>query len=261
MLSFFRARRRKRLRAQPAPLSWERILTRLPFYRALTSADRAELVGHMQVFLYEKRFEGAQGFVVTDEIALLIAAQACLLLLHRETEYYPLLKSIIVYPNTYVASRKERRAGGIESERHDVMYGESWSVGAIVLSWAQARTSALRDDGVNLVIHEFAHQLDMEDGFANGAPILGDHVDPAQWSRVMREGFEQLRYDAEHGHQSVLDAYGAESPAEFFSVASEAFFEMGRELKERNGELYEQLRLYYQQDPAGWRVLGERGEG
>jgi Mlc titration factor MtfA (ptsG expression regulator) len=252
MLTLFKSRRRKKLRARPVPEAWRRVFLRLPLYRAISVEDQRELTGHVHVFLNEKRFEGARGFVVTDEVALLISAQACLLLLHRDTDYFPRLRSIIVYPDTYVAPRRERRGTWIESEREDVLHGESWNQGVVVLSWKQTQRSASQLDGNNLVLHEFAHQLDEEDGHANGAPILGSHIDPVTWAHVMREEYESLRIAATFGHETLLDYYGAESPAEFFSVATESFFERGREFRQWHPALYEQLKLYYQQDPAHW---------
>jgi Mlc titration factor MtfA (ptsG expression regulator) len=227
-------------------------------YRRLSPEDQAELGGHVHVFLDEKRFEGARGFVVTSEVVLSIAAQACLLLLHRETDYYPRLRTIIVYPDTYVAPRRERR-GWVESEREDVLHGESWGQGVIVLSWARTVESSTYQDGGNLVLHEFAHQLDEEDGHANGAPILGPHITPAIWARTMRRAYDALRMAAVIGEETLLDPYGAESPSEFFSVATETFFERGTELRAQHPEVYEQLKLYYQQDPAAWPEDGWGG--
>jgi Mlc titration factor MtfA (ptsG expression regulator) len=132
------------------------------------------------------------------------------------------------------------------------MFGESWSAGVVVLSWANAQETNARAHGTNLILHEFAHQLDDEDGRTNGAPVLGSSVDPEQWAAVMRTEYHQLRAAAERGEMTVLDPYGAESPPEFFAVATEAFFEIGAEVKAHHPALYAQLQAYYQQDPAAW---------
>ncbi len=253
--SFLTSFRRRKLRARPIPPEWEAVFSRLPFYTRLPPSDRHELAGHVQVLLNEKSFEGAGGLVLTEEMVLQIAAQAALLLLHRETDYYPTLRSIIVYPDMYVAPRRERRSPWIESEGTEVRAGESWSHGAVVLSWAQAGATAVEGGG-NLVLHEFAHQLDEEDGVANGAPVLGDAVDPEEWARVMRDEYGRLRAAEERGERTVLDSYGIESPAEFFAVATEAFFERGAELRATHPELYEQLQRYFRQDPASWKSDG-----
>jgi Mlc titration factor MtfA (ptsG expression regulator) len=244
--------RRRALRRGPTPPEWTRVLNRIPLYRRLPPEDRRELESHMRVFLAEKHFEGAQGVVVTIEMQLRIAATACVLLLHRRTDYYPDLRTIIVYPGAFLAPRHERRGTWIETERTDVLSGESWGDGVVILSWDDVKASEFADDGVNLVLHEFAHQLDEEDGNANGAPILGSTVDPARWAEVMRNEYETLRAAAARGEETLLDPYGAETPAEFFAVATETFFERGAELEALHPTLYEQFRLYYQQHPAAW---------
>jgi len=204
----------------------------------------------MRVFLDEKAFEGAHQTVVTDDMKVLIAAHACLLLLHRDTDYYPRLRSIIIYPDAFVAPRRTRHAGWVESEYQEVLAGESWGHGVVVLSWADVVASAARGDGHNVTLHEFAHQLDEEDGVANGAPVFGTDTDPVSWAHVMRDAYEQLRHAATEGNATLLDPYGAESPAEFFAVATETFFERGRELRETHSRLYDELRRYYRQDPG-----------
>ena len=166
--------RRDRLSAFPLPQSWLKIIGRnVPFYHCLPEADQRELQDHIQVFLDEKHFEGCRGLQVTDEIRLTIAAQACLLLLHRDTDYYPTMKSILVYPSTYIAHVSESMGNGIAIEGDSVRLGESWHHGAVVLSWDDVlRGASDIHDGHNVVLHEFAHQLDQEGGEAHGSPIL-----------------------------------------------------------------------------------------
>src|SRR5215469_10840118 len=166
---------RKRLRSAPFPPAWSQILqARCPFYQRLPEEDRHELRGHIQVLLSEKSFEGCGGLAMTDEIRVCIAAQACLLLLHRKTDYYPELRSILVYPSTYFAEETRHLGDGVMEEARYARLGEAWQHGAVVLAWdAVCQGTADPDDGNNVVFHEFAHQLDFEDGVADGAPALG----------------------------------------------------------------------------------------
>jgi len=247
-LFWFTERRRKKLRAQPFPDTWRALLARnVPYYRLLPPADRRELEGHIHVFLAEKQFEGLGGLEMTDEIRVTIAAQACLLLLHRQTNYFPSLRSILVYPHEYVAARTVRLPDGTVMEGVDVRLGESWHRGQVVLSWDDVLHGAADiRDGRNVVLHEFAHQLDGEGGQVDGVPPLPHRSCYGPWARVFTEEYLRLQ----RGRRSVLDDYGATDPAEFFAVATEAFFEKPRQLKTRHPELYEQLACYYEQDPA-----------
>lgn len=247
-----RTRRRERLRQRPLPDGWIAIIERnVPYYRTLNASDRRELHGHIQVFLAEKRFEGCGGLELTDEIRVTIAAQACILLLHRDTDYYPSLRTILVYPDPYIARVARRLPGGIEIEGREVRLGESWVAGAIVLSWDDVlRGAADVHDGHNVVFHEFAHQLDAESGSANGAPDLPRRSMYIAWARVMKAEYAHLLDDLAHHRDTVLDGYGSTSPAEFFAVATECFFEKPVQLEKTHPALYDQLKLFYRQDPA-----------
>ena len=226
----------------------------VPVYGRLSDADRNELKGHIQVFLAEKRFEGAGGLTITDEIRVAIAAHACVLLLHRTTDYYPGLYTVIVYPGAYVAGRTVREPMGIVTERTETRLGESSPRGAVVLSWNAVEAAASDvGDCRNVVLHEFAHQLDAEDGSVEGAPVLSDRSRYVVWARILGREYERLRRDAFHGRSTVLDRYGATSPAEFFAVATECFFTRPGLLKARHPELYAELKGYYRQDPAAGR--------
>ena len=255
MRSWLRERRRSRLRLSPFPREWRAILERdVPLYRRLSEVDQDELWGHIQVFLAEKRFEGAGGLTITDEIRVTIAAHACILLLHRATDCYPGLYTIIVYPGTYVADRPVREPIGIVTERVETRLGESSSRGAIVLSWDAVETAASDvGDCRNVVLHEFAHQLDAEDGSVDGAPALADRSRYVAWARILGREYERLRRDTALGRQTVLDRYGATSPVEFFAVTTECFFTRPELLKVRHPELYAELQQYYRQDPAALR--------
>ncbi|MCA9750584.1 MAG: zinc-dependent peptidase [Gemmatimonadetes bacterium] len=250
----FRDARRRRLSARPFPPEWDRILERnFPLDRALPAADRAELRRRVRIFLAEKHFEGAGGLDLTEEIRVTIAAQACLLLLHRGEDFYPRLDSIIVYPAAYRVRTIERSADGVVHERDQVRLGEAWNTGAVVLSWEDVRYGAADlHDGHNVVLHEFAHQLDLENNAADGAPELPRRSMYVAWARVLGHEYEQLRHEIERGHRTLMDAYGATNPAEFFAVATETFFERPHALREKHPELYDQLSRFYAQDPVSW---------
>jgi len=228
------------------------IETRVPAFARLTLDDQQELLGHVRVLLEEKHFEGAAGLLMRDEIRLTIAAQAAMLLLHRETDYFPRLTSIIVYPTGYVAN-DARAEGGIWTEGDDHLLGHTQrDLRAMVLAWDEAKAGAADpDDGHNLVLHEFAHQLDFEDGSTDGTPVLDSGAEVRAWARVFEEELETLRRAADAGEPTLLDPYGAEDPAEFFAVATEAFFERAAELRRQHPLLYDELRRFYRQDPAG----------
>ncbi|HEX3625128.1 MAG TPA: M90 family metallopeptidase [Verrucomicrobiae bacterium] len=260
-----KAFRRKKLRSAPFPEPWLRIIqAQWPFYLRLPADDQRELQGHIQIFLAEKQFEGCGGFIVEEAHKVCIAAQACLLLLHRDTDYYPDLRAILIYPSMYVVPTTRHVGGGIMQERNESRLGESWREGAVVLAWdavSSGMTDPVNNNGHNVVLHEFAHQLDYEDGYADGAPLLG-HGESifgrkalyTEWARVMREEYEQLRTRTLRGEpeSGVLREYGATNPAEFFAVATEAFFCKSRQLREQHASLYEQMSRYYRQDPAKW---------
>ncbi len=252
MRAWLRERRRSRIRQRPFPEEWEAILERdVPLYRRLSETDRDELKGHIRVFLAEKRFEGAGGLTITDGIRVTIAAHACVLLLHRATDYYPGLYTIIVYPGAYVAARTVREPMGIVTERTDTRLGESSPRGAVVLSWDAVEVAASDvGDCRNVALHEFAHQLDGEDGSVEGAPALTDRSRYVAWARILGREYERLRRDTAIGRKTVLDRYGATSPAEFFAVTTECFFTRPAVLKACHPELYAELRQYYQQDPG-----------
>lgn len=254
----FKKRRREKLRSKPLSDKQRAIVRRnVPYVARLSADDQRELEGHMQVFLAEKTFEGCGGLVMTNEIKLTIAAQACILLLHRETDYYPGLDSILVYPSAYVVRNTPQRLGNYVVEGDEVRLGESWVRGAVVLAWdAVQRGASNSHDGHNVVLHEFAHQLDAEDGSMDGAPILGKRSLYAPWARALGTEYEELIERVAAHQPGDIDDYGAINPAEFFAVVTEAFFEQGVKLKGRHPELYEVLRAFYRQDPAADRPVG-----
>jgi len=253
ILGFFKRWRRRRLQAQPFPAAWKSIIARnVPIYHRLPPDDQAELCGHIQVFLAEKYFEGCGGLEVTDEIRVIIAAQACLLLLHRQTDYYPRLVTILVYPSAYITHEDRYLGNNIWEEGPDGLLGHTASrMGSLVLAWDEAKRGAADPaDGRNLILHEFAHQLDFEDSDTDGAPLLADRREYVSWARVMSREFEKLRMAEEQNKASVLDTYGSTNPAEFFAVATEAFFERSAALRHNHPELYDELARFFRQDPV-----------
>jgi Mlc titration factor MtfA (ptsG expression regulator) len=247
--------RRRRLLRRPFPPAWRSILERnVPYYGLLPEADRRALRDLVRIFIAENTFEGCGGLELTDEIRVSIAAQACILLLHRGVDRYRTLRTILVYPHTYVVERGRRQPDGTVIEGPQPRHGESWHHGAVVLSWHEVKRGAADiDDGRNVVFHEFAHQLDNESGAAEGAPALGPRSRYLAWARVLGREYAELTEAVDRHRPTVLDAYGATSPAEFFAVATESFFERPRELRDRHSELYEELRRFYGQDPAALR--------
>ena len=253
VFGLFSGRRRERVRAQPFPAPWRRIIdTNLAVFRRLPPQDQAELLGHVQVFLAEKHFEGCGGLDLTDEIRVTIAAQACLLLLHRDTDYYPNLHSILVYPSEYREEAERYVGGGLwEEGPQDRLGHTAQQLRALVLAWDAARHGAHDpSDGQNVVLHEFAHQLDFENRSADGTPELSTHAEYLAWARVMGSEFEALRAAESMGVPTLLDQYGATNPTEFFAVATEAFFERPRALRLMHPNLYAELRKFFKQDPV-----------
>jgi len=248
----FKKWRRKQLSRRPFPKDWLAIIERnMPFYKKLTAEDQKELHGHILIFINEKRFEGCGGLQITDEIKLTIAAQACILLLHRQTDYYPGLSSILVYPQAYIARQAERLESGVVAEGPHIRLGESWHRGSVVLSWDDVyRSAADIHDGHNVVFHEFAHQLDSSGGKGDSTPVLRQPSNYIVWARVLQKDYEKLRRDVSRRRHTLLNGYGATNPAEFFAVATECFFEKPKELQKQHSDLYDELKSFYQQDPA-----------
>jgi Mlc titration factor MtfA (ptsG expression regulator) len=205
------------------------------------------------VFLAEKRFVGCADLKVTDLMRVTIAAQACVLLLNRSADYFPFLREILVYPGAFVVERLHVDPLGLHNDLSRVLAGESSSRGQVVLSWDDALAGAANaDDGRNVVIHEFAHQLDQEFGHANGAPQLARREDYSRWSQALADAYARLRAQLSHGLPTTLDPYAATDPAEFFAVACEHFFERPAELQRAEPALYAQLSAYFELDPTSW---------
>ena len=253
IFEFLKQQRRRRLRARPFPKEWLKLIQRhVVFFSKLSASDRAELLGHIQVFLAEKRFEGCGGFAITDEVRVTIAAQACLLLLHRETDYFPGLLTILVYPLTYMVEEKRQVGEHVWEEGTESRLGETGRrMGSLVLAWGAIKHGAADpSDAKNVVLDEFAHQLDFENHAADGVPALATSEEQLAWSEVMRSEFASLRAADESGIPTLLDTYGATNPVEFFAVSVEAFFEQPRVLRSYHPKLYAELQNYFRQDPV-----------
>jgi len=249
----FRHAKRKRLFAATFPEEFKQIVCRnVPLYNCLPDSLKEQLHGLVSVFIGEADFEGCGGLEITDEIRVTIAAQASMLLLNRKAIYFRKLRTILVYPHTYVA-RTVSSNGTITINGQSVRLGESWQNGPVVLAWDSVTGGTLNiTDARNVVLHEFAHQLDQEDGSADGAPILERRSRYTTWARVLSKEYEVLQKNKRKRRRSVLNKYGATNPAEFFAVATETFFEKPKQMVKKHPELYDELRNYYKLDPAKW---------
>jgi MtfA peptidase len=246
--------RRHRIARKPFPAAWREVLRRqVPIVARLPAALQLQLKQHMLVFIADKPIIGCNGLQVSEAMRVVIAAQACLLLLNRRGEGFPNLRQVLLYPDTFVVDRVAPLASGVLQEQRRALAGESWQQGQVILSWADVQAGAATpDDGRNVVIHEFAHQLDQESGVANGAPWLGRRERRERWSQVLGAEFARLRERIEHGEPTLLGDYAASEPAEFFAVASEVFFEQPRALADDAPALYRELAAYYRVDPLNW---------
>jgi Mlc titration factor MtfA (ptsG expression regulator) len=215
-------------------------------WQQLPEGLRVEIEGLALVFLDEKVFEACGGLrAITDEMRFLVAAQACLLWTNQRGRPYPALKAILMYPDAYRAKD--------ELKGDSVRLGESWSRGSVVLAWKSVKSGGLNDeDGHNLVLHEFAHQLDTVNGAADGFPELPGNSDFKEWTEVFQREYERLQADVAKGRRSVMDSYGATNEAEFFAVATETFFERASAMREEHPQLYQLLSDFFGTDPLAW---------
>ncbi|MEM9854742.1 MAG: M90 family metallopeptidase [Pseudomonadota bacterium] len=227
------------------------IAENVALYNRMPLKLRAGLEGKIRLFLDQVDFYGAGGLDVDDDMALCIAAQACILVAANDA-WFPTLRSVILYPGAFKSKRAEQD-GFVVTERETVRIGESWARGPVILSWADsARGAFIDDDGHNVVFHEFAHQLDDLSGATNGLPQMASSAEARAWAEAFNEAFERANRLLEIGKRPFLDAYGATAPEELFAVAVEAFFETPIELLREEPALYRALSKYFQQDPASW---------
>ncbi|MCU0537906.1 MAG: zinc-dependent peptidase [Hydrococcus sp. Prado102] len=246
--------RRKQIQKKTLSLSHLAIVEKnLPIYNNLPITYKKRLQQHINVFLAEKQFIGCGGLKINSAIATTIAAQACLLILNQKENYYPKLKSILVYPSAYIVRATNPIGDYLVEERQEVRLGESWYKDRIVLSWEQIEYDIINwQDGHNVILHEFAHQLDGEDGSVNGVPLLDRQSDYINWASIFGREYKKLQSDVELGLKTVINNYGATNPAEFFAVVTETFFEKPKQMKQKHPELYKQLKRYYKLEPMDW---------
>ena len=243
----------RRPTAAPEPDAdlWQTVEDDLPFLDYLQPSERKRLRMLATGFLASKRFHGAHGLELDDGMLLTIALQACLPILRSGLESYKGWTGVIVYPGDFVIPRQEIDEDGIVHEYEEAVLGEAWEGGPVLVSWFERKHLP---DGINVVIHEFAHKLDMENGAADGCPRLPADLPLRQWSRAYSAAFAHFRAAVDAGNDTLLDPYGAEDPGEFFAVTSETFFEWPCALQAAYPEVYAQLACLYGVDPAS----GER---
>ncbi len=251
---WWRALCRARIRAQPFPPAWrDSLRRRMPAFARLPADVQLRLKKTAQVLMAEKPFIGCAGLAITDEMRVLITVQASLLLLRRGAGYFAALRQILVYPGAFAVERSTPDAAGLVHEQRQALSGESWQQGQVLLSWADVLAGAADPhDGRNVVLHEFAHQLDQDNGRANGAPWLANANRRAAWAQVMGAEFGQLQQRLARGETPLIDAYAATHPAEFFAVLSEVFFEQAEALAQHHPALFAQLTGYYGVNPMAW---------
>ncbi|HMO44468.1 MAG TPA: zinc-dependent peptidase [Rubrivivax sp.] len=246
--------RHRRLRRRPFPRAWARILRqRVPLAQRLPAPLQQRLRELIQVFIADKPFIGCGGQAIDDQIRVTVAAHACLLLLGQPHDAcYPRLRQVLVYPDAFVVPRRRLLPGGVVSEEPQLLAGESWAQGQVVLAWAQVLAGAADpDDGRNVALHEFAHQIDQDGGDADGHPWQRDAATRRRWAAAVADGLARLREPAPDASET-FDAYGATDPAEFFAVATEAFFERPAAVAEAAPALYDALSRLYRLDPCAF---------
>ena len=253
MLDWLRRRRRQKILAQQVPAHWQPWLQRLWFWSTLAPEERAKLADLAKVFVAEKNWEGCGGLAMQDEIQVTIAAQMAWLVLGLPDQYFDRVLSILVYPDAYLAPEVEPTPGGVVLHGEAALEGQAWYRGPVILSWRDVRRGGQGNQtGRNVVLHEFAHQLDMLNGaHVDGVPVIDAPQFAERWLQVTRRAFRDLQRRCDAGFHTVLDCYGATSPEEFFAVATEAFFQRAPRLQAEDPELYAVLAEFYRQDPAG----------
>lgn len=255
-LQIRKKRRRETWLQNPLPALWEAAIDKdFPRYRSLPSEVQEKLPGIAQVLAGEKNFEACGSLTeVTEEMKALISIQAALLIVQiPKHRFYPKLRSILVYPGAF--RDRGKRQFDLPAEDRSTLLGQSWQTGSVILSWDDVVDGARNaHDGLNVVFHEFAHQLDQANGAADGVPILKSREAYGKWSEVFERNYEELvtEVNSRYGRQPLLDPYGATNPAEFFAVSTETFFEESQDLLKEHPDLYEQLREFYHLDPAKW---------
>ena len=260
---FWQSWKKQKALNAPFPDAWLTIVkSQLPIYEHMPGAEQAQLKKLIQEFLFHKNFIGCAGLEVTEKMRVTIAACACLLLLNRPTLKYKKVRWIYIYPSEFIVRRSVKDAHGVVSKKQHILAGEAWQNGRVILSWDSVKEGVYDfNDGRNVVLHEFAHQLDGESGSTNGAPLLYSKGAYGSWATIMSREYHSLKEHTYFGKKTVLDTYGATNPAEFFAVATETFFEDPDTLAEEHPELFEQLKDYYHLDPRNWKAKPKERPG
>jgi Mlc titration factor MtfA (ptsG expression regulator) len=249
MWSYQKWKQRRLLRRYQYPAAvWRNVLSRLPILNGLSEEELVRLRDLAVIFLHEKSIEATQGVTLSEETRLLIAVQACLPILNLDLSWYKGWVSVIIYPADFIPARKQVDEAGVVHNVQHALSGEAWLRGPVILSLSDVVESGVMD-GRNLVIHEFAHKLDMLNGAANGFPPLHSDMDVKIWTRAFSEAYADLRAKFERGDAVEIHPYATTSPAEFFAVFSEVFFETPLVVKRSYPAVYRQFCAFYRQDP------------
>lgn len=232
-----------------APGLWQKTLMRLKFLHGLSPEEMARLQQYVILFLHKKQISGAHDLIITEEMRVMIALQACILILELDLDYYDNWVEIIVYPGKFIINYDYADDNGIVHHARQIVSGESWLAGPVILSWQDVASIGV-GSGYNVVIHEFAHKLDMLHEGANGCPILHANMSAQTWHDIFSKAYKRFCKRVDLGEETIIDPYAAESPAEFFAVLSEVFFTMPLVIKQHFPSVYEQLALFYRQDTA-----------
>jgi len=233
---------------------WESVSEKLFLLQGMSSVEKAHLRELSTVFLHEKRIFGVQDLSITDDMRVIIAVQACLPVLALGINLFTGWKNIIVYPDAFQVNRDEMDKYGIVHHDKRLLSGESWLRGPMILSWQDIERDMQRQQGHNVIVHEIAHKLDMLNGRANGMPPLHFSMKAEQWATSFSLAYQKLNQRLMHHHRVCINPYAATSPAEFFAVFSEYFFCAPEVLHTHFADVYQQLKLYYQQDPLSCMV-------
>jgi hypothetical protein len=261
-MGLLRCWHRHRLHHQPFPAAWRQILDKnVPLCRHLPGSLQTTFEKHLRVFLNEKRFEGCGGLEVTEEMRVTVAGYACLLLLHDPAGYYPHLGTVVLYPKSFAAPIRATNHVGVVTETVEERLGESWAEGTVVLAWDSIQEIIRGITGdCNVVVHEFAHQIDAQRGLTSGARLLTWRDRYPDWTTLLAAEQCRLRAARRRGRPAILDPYALTSPEELFAVATETFIMRPLRFKANHPELYIELQAIYGVDPASW-LLGTGGQG
>ncbi len=257
---FFKKWRRQRvLRRYPLDDAlWQQAVLALPVFRGMSDAEDARLRALAVLFMYEKTFEPAAGMVLDDAMCLRIAALAALPVLGLNIDWYDNFQSVIVYPDVFISEHDERDEIGVVHSRREYRSGEAWEQGGVLVAWPDVADSGWRD-GWNVLVHELAHKLDMQGGGPDGMPPLHADMRPGEWQSAFSHAYDDMAARLQRGEEPPIDPYCLENTAECFAVFSEYFFELPQVLNAEYPKVYQQLRLFYRQDPLSRLVL-ERGD-